>query len=171
MGTAQSYKAPAPNPNPSPPVKTMSPVAWIATVIAVLGVIAIFVFVYLNRSRAFGRAPQPGGCRVRDVTLPDHIDTKEDHDKANASMDVIVVHHSKNCGYCQKFKPVVINAADEMGLRVVFSEIGSSSANQEMFGRLPDVNGVPAYTLNGKMLGLGYRSKADLVPLLKQAMG
>lgn len=145
--------APAPNPNPPRPT-AIGP--WIACVVAVLCVVALFVFVFVNRRKSMGRLSDTGGARVVDITLPNDLLSAEDHQKAMSSKDVIVVHHSNNCGFCKKFKPVIMAVADEMGLRVVFSEVSSSAANQEAFGRL-QVNGVPAYTMGDKKIGVGYK--------------
>ena len=165
MGNQTSQMTlPAPNPNPPQLINPPALGTWIACIIAVLCVIALFVFVFLNRGRAQGVT----GCRLTDVTLPDHISTADDHKSADARTDVIVVHHSNNCTYCKRFKSVVTSAADEMGLRVVFSEVSTSDANSDAFQKL-GVSGVPAYTIQSKLVGVGYKEKDALLPVLAAA--
>lgn len=165
-------RLPAPNPNPTNVPTRMSPVAWVACVALVLVIVAVFLFVFLNRSRPFGRATSAGGCHLEKDSVSDvfakNILTQNEHDASNARSDVLVVHLSNHCGFCQKFKPEALAAAKELGYQVVFSEVASSDANRDMFGRL-GVQGVPAYTLNGQLIGVGYKPQADLVPQLKQA--
>lgn len=128
---------------------------WIAVVVAVLCMIGLFVFVFLNRGKS-----NYTGCSVSEIN--GNITTQAEHDAANsAGKQVIVVHHSDNCGYCKKFKPVVSSVASDMGMRVVFSEVSSSEANSAAFRQL-GVSGVPAYTVGSTLVGVGYMDAPSL---------
>ena len=81
----------------------------------------------------------------------------------------VVVHHSKNCGFCKKFRPVAEEAGRATGVRVVFSEVDASSDNRSAFQMLEGVNGVPCYTkAGGELLGIGYRDMDALTQLLQE---
>ena len=102
------------------------------------------------------------------VELPTDITTGDQHKAAADDPRTVVVHHSKNCGFCAKFRPVAEEAAKATGVRVVFSEVDSSPENRSAFQSLDGVNGVPAYTVRGnKVIGIGYQDLDSCTKLFR----
>ena len=139
--------------------------------LACILLVGLLVYVFMNRKDG----PGVPGCEIIDVggagSLPEDITTNEHHQQAANSSNTIVVHHSVNCGYCKKLRPVITAVGKALGLNVVFSEVNSTPANQSAFQSLDGVTGVPCYTKNGTtVVGVGYMQPEPLKVLLQSKM-
>ena len=138
--------------------------------IALVLVISLGVVAYCTRKKGGGNHGT-GGVSIKELkrggSLPEHLTTSDDHENAKADPLTVVVHHSKNCGFCKKFAPVAKEVGQMTGVRIVFSEVGASEANRNAYQSLPNVNGVPAYTHNGDVLGIGYQDAGAFKALLE----
>lgn len=141
---------------------------YIVCAVACAALVALLIFVYANRNKG----TSVPGCRMVEmpgVPLPDDILTSDHHRIAAEDPLTVVVHHSKNCGFCKRFRPVAEEAARATGVRVVFSEVDASSDNRSAFQMLDGVNGVPCYTKSeGQLLGIGYRDVEAMKELLQE---
>lgn len=135
--------------------------------VACLALVGLLIFIIVRRNKGYG-VPGTRIVTVSGVELPADITTGDHHTAAAQDPRTIVVHHSKNCGFCAKFRPVAEEAAKATGVRVVFSEVDSSPENRSAFQSLDGVNGVPAYTIRGdKVVGIGYQDLESCKKLFK----
>lgn len=157
-----------------PPMTTGSSSGYAAAILmgfALCCIVALVVFVYLNRNRGNSSV---FGCKVQEIgdssVLPSDIVTEQQHQRAASNPVVVVVHHSRQCGFCQKFRPVAEQVARESGgrYRVVFSDIQGSDDNQKRFQQLGEA-GVPTYSKSGKVIGVGFRSAEQFRSLLESS--
>ena len=134
--------------------------------VACVLLVVLLVYILVNRNK------KSWGCNMVTLPgtpLPDDITTQEHHQTASSDPYTIVVHHSNNCGFCKKFRPIAVQAGKQSGARVVFSEVDSSPENRQAFQSLEGVNGVPAYTTGGtQVLGIGYQDLDSCVKLFSQ---
>lgn len=137
---------------------------------ACLALVGLLIYIIVRRNKSHS-VPGTRIVTVSGIELPFDITTGAHHQAAASDPKTVVVHHSKNCGYCAKFRPVAEEAARASGVRVVFSEVDSSPENRSAFQALDGVNGVPAYTVRGnKVLGIGYRDLESCKKLFKDQL-
>ena len=159
-----------------PPLTTGSSSGYVAGILIAFGVLCLLAlvgFVYLNRKRGNCSVH---GCRIENldqnmsVDLPSDLSTEEHHQNAIGNPVVIVVHHSKHCGFCKKFRPVAEQVEkDSNGRhRIVFSDVSASPANQAYFQKLGE-SGVPTYSKAGITLGVGFKSAPEFRALLDRS--
>lgn len=159
-----------------PPLTTGASSSYIAGVLIAFGVIcllALIGFVYLNRKRGNCSVH---GCRIENLdqpsmdSLPSDLTSEAHHQAAIANPAVIVVHHSKHCGFCKKFRPVAEQVERESNgrHRIVFSDVSASPANQAYFQKLGE-SGVPTYAKAGATLGVGFKTAPEFGALLDRS--
>ena len=104
------------------------------------------------------------------LATPSDLTIEAHHRNAIENPMVVVVHHSKNCEFCKKFRPVAEQVErDSYGRhRIVFSDVSASQANQAYFEKLGE-SGVPAYSKAGKILGVGFKTVPEFRALLERS--
>ena len=102
------------------------------------------------------------------VPLPDDILTSDQHRIAAEDPLTVVVHHSKNCGFCKKFRPVAEEAGRAAG-SVSCSRRWTQAATTGLRSRCSKGSTVsPATPRQGELLGIGYRDMDALAELLQE---
>ena len=148
---------------------TQTIIACVVSGIAVVLLVILLIFCYCRSRKKVG--VETTGVRVEELkrggSLPTHLTTTKHHEVANSDPLTVVVHHSTHCGYCKKFAPVIKEVGQELGLRVVFSEVSATEDNQKMYQTLKR-NGVPMTSHLGNVVIEGYRDNAGAKEVLSK---